>query len=112
MHEVRGDDGVSRQSISNEHSNREHSHHPHGHSNAEQTRSLTITQSILSKNDRLAERNRGYFLAKGLLVLNTLKAKAAREFINRFRGIGKLNFVTPVSLCSSQQRNTKFLVCL
>ncbi len=35
---------------------------------------LTITQSILSKNDRLAERNRGYFLAKGLLVLNILSS--------------------------------------
>ena len=52
------------------HSDREHSHH---HS-VEQIRSLMIAQSILSKNDRLAERNRGYFLAKGLLVLNILSS--------------------------------------
>jgi hydrogenase nickel incorporation protein HypB len=55
--------------------NREHSHHHHEHNQVKNIRSLTITQSILSKNDRLAERNRGYFLAKGLLVLNRLVAE-------------------------------------
>jgi hydrogenase nickel incorporation protein HypB len=51
-----------------------HSHHHLEHTKNEKIRSLTITQSILSKNDRLAERNRGYFLAKGLLVLNILSS--------------------------------------
>lgn len=51
-----------------------HTHHQPEHSKNEKIRSLTITQSILSKNDRLAERNRGYFLAKGLLVLNILSS--------------------------------------
>lgn len=37
-------------------------------------RTLTITQGILSKNDRLAERNRGYFQAKKLLVLNVVSS--------------------------------------
>jgi hydrogenase nickel incorporation protein HypB len=54
--------------------NREHSHHHHEHNQVKNIRSLRITQSILSKNDRLAERNRGYFLAKGLLVLNILSS--------------------------------------
>ena len=51
-----------------------HTYHQPEHSKNEKIRSLTITQSILSKNDRLAERNRGYFLAKGLLVLNILSS--------------------------------------
>jgi hydrogenase nickel incorporation protein HypB len=51
-----------------------HSHHHLEHTKNEKIRSLTITQSILSKNDRLAERNRDYFLAKGLLVLNILSS--------------------------------------
>ncbi len=51
-----------------------HTHHQPEHSKNEKIRSLTITQSILSKNDRLAERNRNYFLAKGLLVLNILSS--------------------------------------
>jgi hydrogenase nickel incorporation protein HypB len=33
-----------------------------------------VHQAILDKNDRLAERNRGYFMAKGLLVLNVLSS--------------------------------------
>jgi hydrogenase nickel incorporation protein HypB len=52
-----------------------HHHHSHvydGEKNGQRT--LEISQSILSKNDRLAERNRGYFRAKGLLVLNILSS--------------------------------------
>ena len=33
-----------------------------------------MRQAILEKNDRLAERNRGFFRARGLLVLNVLSA--------------------------------------
>jgi len=52
-----------------------HSHHPkHSHQHSEQVRALAINQSILSKNDRLAEKNRSYFLAKSLLVLNILSS--------------------------------------
>jgi hydrogenase nickel incorporation protein HypB len=67
------------------HSDREHSHHHHEHSHVEQRRSLTIAQSILSKNDRLAERNRCYFLSKGLLVLNILSSPGSGKtaFIER-----------------------------
>jgi hydrogenase nickel incorporation protein HypB len=68
-------------SHSHQHSDREHSHHHQ----VEPRRSLTITQSILSKNDRLAERNRSYFLAKGLLVLNILSSPGSGKtaFIER-----------------------------
>jgi hydrogenase nickel incorporation protein HypB len=56
------------------HRNHHEVFHEHEHSNLVLKRSLTINQSILSKNDRLAERNRGYFLAKRLLVLNVLSS--------------------------------------
>ncbi len=76
------------------HHHHAHSHHDHPHAHSEhshgeavttiaiadlpvttlQPRTLTIAQGILSKNDRLAERNRGYFQAKGLLVLNVLSS--------------------------------------
>jgi hydrogenase nickel incorporation protein HypB len=47
----------------------EHSHdHPHSH------QVIDINQAVLAKNDRLAERNRGFFKAKGLLVLNMLSS--------------------------------------
>jgi hydrogenase nickel incorporation protein HypB len=57
----------------------DHSHphvHPHEHADPADggRRTLPVHQAILDKNDRLAERNRGYFLAKELLVLNVLSS--------------------------------------
>lgn len=54
-------------------SDHEHSH-PHSHTHPPETQTIELGQAILSKNDRLAERNRGYFLAKNLWVLNVLSA--------------------------------------
>jgi len=63
----------------------DHSHdHDHSHSHTHpqeqptpsgaERRTVPVHQAILEKNDRLAERNRGYFMAKGLLVLNVLSS--------------------------------------
>jgi hydrogenase nickel incorporation protein HypB len=66
-----------------------HSHsHAHGHthshglpdltlaSGSQETarRTLELREAILAKNDRLAERNRGFFRGRGLLVLNFLSS--------------------------------------
>jgi hydrogenase nickel incorporation protein HypB len=63
----------------------DHSHpHPHGHDHDpahphthEEHRTLQVEQGILQKNDRLAERNRGYFQAKGWYVVNVLASPGA-----------------------------------
>jgi len=65
-----------------------HSHgeagHDHSHGDAVgQHRVLEVRQAILEKNDRLAERNRGFFHARGLLVLNVLSSP----------GSGKTTFI-------------------
>ena len=67
----------------------EHSHtHPHTHTHSHphvhaspapaglggERRTLEVRRAILDKNDRLAERNRGFFRARGLLVLNVLSS--------------------------------------
>jgi hydrogenase nickel incorporation protein HypB len=60
---------------------RSHDHsHDHGH-----THTLTVHEAILSKNDRLAERNRGFFAAKELRVINLLASPGAgkTKFIER-----------------------------
>ncbi len=56
-------------------------HHEHDHphddaraSGADNRQQVPVHQSLLEHNDRLAERNRGFFRAKGLLVLNVLSA--------------------------------------
>jgi hydrogenase nickel incorporation protein HypB len=60
-----------------------HAHdHPHPH---EPHRTLTVEQGILDKNDRLAERNRGFFQAKRVYVVNVLASPGAGKtaFIER-----------------------------
>lgn len=52
-----------------------HSHkEEHHHSGEHQTHTIQINQSILEKNDRIAERNRGYFLGKGIFAINMLSS--------------------------------------
>jgi hydrogenase nickel incorporation protein HypB len=58
--------------------------HDHTHEPGEDTRrTVEVRQAILDKNDRLAERNRGFFRARGLLVLNFLSSP----------GSGKTTFI-------------------
>jgi hydrogenase nickel incorporation protein HypB len=53
----------------------EHSHpHAHDHGPAQPPFKLDLNRSLLEKNDRQAERNRGFFRAKQLLVLNVVSA--------------------------------------
>ncbi len=58
----------------------EHGHahpHEHGHDHSHEhgaSRELSLNLSLMEKNDRLAERNRGYFQAKKLLVLNVVSS--------------------------------------
>ena len=57
-----------------------------------QHRVLEVRQAILEKNDRLAERNRGFFHARGLLVLNVLSSPGSGKttFIREtIRALGK-----------------------
>ena len=85
---------------SGHHHGHDHPHphtHPHSHAHAhagadhdhpheaggEARRTVEVRRAILDKNDRLAERNRGFFRARGLLVLNVLSSP----------GSGKTTFI-------------------
>jgi hydrogenase nickel incorporation protein HypB len=64
------------------HHDPEHGHHDEaGHDHGRQT--VTLQRSLLEKNDRLAEQNRGFFRAKKLLVLNVVSSP----------GSGKTTFI-------------------
>ncbi len=61
-----------------------HGHdHSHGHSHAPAPFKLELNRSLMEKNDRLAERNRVFFQAKKLLVLNVVSSP----------GSGKTTFI-------------------
>lgn len=51
-----------------------HGHHNHPAHDSPASTTLNIGRAVLEKNDRLAEQNRGFFRAKGLLVLNVLSS--------------------------------------
>jgi len=53
-----------------EHPHGGHQHDHEGHSH----QTVSIEKPLLDKNDRQAERNRGFFHAKGMLVLNVLSS--------------------------------------
>jgi hydrogenase nickel incorporation protein HypB len=66
-------------------------HHDHGHEHHHDhqpepghgRQTVTLQRSLLEKNDRLAEQNRGFFRAKNLLVLNVVSSP----------GSGKTTFI-------------------
>jgi hydrogenase nickel incorporation protein HypB len=60
-----------------------HHGHDEGPAHLPAHRTVPLNRSLLEKNDRLAERNRGFFQAKGLLVLNVVSAP----------GSGKTTFI-------------------
>jgi hydrogenase nickel incorporation protein HypB len=87
------------------HHDHDHTHphaHPHSYGDAkhehihetkgEGRRTVEVRQAILDKNDRLAERNRGFFRARGLLVLNVLSSPGSGKtaFLREtIRALGK-----------------------
>ncbi len=60
-----------------------HGHHHHEHDHSHGGKKLDLNRSLLEKNDRLAEQNRGFFRAKKLLVLNVVSSP----------GSGKTTFI-------------------
>ena len=66
-----------------------HHHHDHGHGadhehhHSHGSKTLNLNRSLMEKNDRLAERNRGFFRANKLLVLNVVSSP----------GSGKTTFI-------------------
>lgn len=59
-----------------EHHHHGHEDHEHGHSHGE-SRTVDLHAPILARNDRLAERNRGFLKAKGLASVNLLSSPGA-----------------------------------
>lgn len=70
---VVGEVGIHHHSHENGHHHSHENGHTHSHHD-EPHQTLAVGQAVLAKNDRLAERNRGYFMAKNLLVLNVLSS--------------------------------------
>lgn len=64
--------------VDDHHHDHDHTHdhtHDHHHGQPEtDSRVLAVRQSLLSRNDRLAERNRGVFMAHGITAVNIMSS--------------------------------------
>ncbi len=79
-----GGDDVKIGGHSHDHDHHLHGHAPHHHHDpGPASTTVTLNRSLMEKNDRLAERNRGFFKAKKLLVLNVVSSP----------GSGKTTFI-------------------
>ena len=80
-----GDVEIGGQSHDHSHDHGHLHDHDHGHSHPQGPggQTLTLQRSLMEKNDRLAEQNRGFFRAKKLLVLNVVSSP----------GSGKTTFI-------------------
>jgi hydrogenase nickel incorporation protein HypB len=79
--------------------------HSHSHSHEQEATSterriVEVRQAILGKNDRLAARSRGFFQARGLLVLNVLSSP----------GSGKTTFLRETARLMREQAKVGIIV--
>ncbi len=81
-----------------------HSHsHPHSHEHQEQTRTISLEAAVLAKNDRLAERNRGWLAGRHILALNLVSSPGAGKTTLLERTIRDLSGELPISVIEGDQ---------
>ena len=85
----------------------EHGHeheHGHGHGHQEpQTRTVTLEQAVLARNDALAECNREWFAQHGILAVNLMSSPGAGKTTLLERTIRELGVELQVSVVEGDQ---------
>ncbi len=91
------------------HHHHDHAHdhaHPHAHEHDQahgHGTTVALEQRILAKNDRYAERNRGWLEGRGILALNLMSAPGAGKTTLLERTIRALGDEVPVSVIEGDQ---------
>ena len=88
------------------HHHHEHSHdHVHGHHGHDHIHGTTITleAEVLAKNNRLAERNRGWFEGRNILALNLVSSPGAGKTTLLERTLTDLAGELPISVVEGDQ---------
>jgi len=86
----------------------EHSHsHSHGHSHShEDSRTITLEQDILQRNNMLAERNRGYFEAKQIFCINMMSSPGSGKTTLLEETIRRLKSKTTIYVVEGDQQTS------
>ncbi|MGH7213062.1 MAG: hydrogenase nickel incorporation protein HypB, partial [Acetobacteraceae bacterium] len=88
---------------SHEHDNHVHSHehaHPHDHA---RTKTIALEQDVLAKNQRAAERNRGWFAGRDVVAINLMSSPGAGKTSILERTIRYLANSPPVCVIEGDQ---------
>ncbi|MBP3191755.1 hydrogenase nickel incorporation protein HypB [Natronogracilivirga saccharolytica] len=85
------------------HHDNNHEHH-HGHQDSPKAREIRLEQDILSHNNLLAERNRGYLEAKGITALNFISSPGAGKTTLLEKTLGKLKDKIPFFVIEGDQQ--------
>lgn len=80
-----------------------HHHHDHGHHQSH-SRQILIEQDALSNNNLLAERNRGYFEAKGIFTLNLVSSPGSGKTSLLEKTITALKEKLPIYVIEGDQQ--------
>ena len=84
----------------------DHSHdHPHTHDHSHGT-TVSLEAEILAKNDKLAERNRGWFAGRNILALNLVSSPGAGKTTLLERTIRDLSGQFPINVIEGDQETT------
>src|SRR6185312_3341858 len=107
-----GAEGVHRLHDSHPHAERPHSHeHPHSHEDphddAAARRTIRLEQDILAKNDRMAERNRGWFEGRDIFAVNLMSAPGAGKTTLLERAIHDLGKELAISVIEGDQETIR-----
>ncbi len=90
-----------------EHAHGEHHSHEHGdHHHEGSGRKVLLEQDVLQKNNLLAERNRGYFEARGIFALNLLSSPGSGKTSLLEKIIPALQQRFPVAVIEGDQQTT------
>jgi len=91
---------------SHEHGHHEHEHHHHHEPehHHEPGRLISVEEDILSKNNRLAERNRGWFEAKKILAYNLMSSPGSGKTSLLERSIKDLGKQIPFFIIEGDQQ--------
>lgn len=96
------------------HHHHEHDHHHdhdhdhgHDHDHDHGSRTLAVEQDVLQKNSLLAQRNRGWFEAKGILALNLVSSPGSGKTTLLERTIVDLGGEVPVAVIEGDQQTLR-----
>jgi hydrogenase nickel incorporation protein HypB len=86
------------------HDHHDHNHHHHHDHDHQESRTIQVETDILQQNNLLAQRNRGWFEAKGILALNLVSSPGSGKTTLLERTITALKDEIPLSVIEGDQQ--------